>query len=86
MGVAIIEQMESGSTPKKFTEDLFDSWGVGDRKCNNGAVFMISVKDRQWCDFLPLLFLFFLFCFVSYICIVLKVYCNWCWNQGRVDL
>ena len=61
--MAIIEQMESGLSSKKFTEDLFNSWGVGDKKCNNGAVFMISIKDRQWFGYFSsmylLLFIFY---------------------------
>lgn len=31
----------------RFAAELMDAWGVGDRRCNNGVVLLLSVYDRQ---------------------------------------
>lgn len=51
VGVVVIGKMSGASTEdnaRKFAQGVHDSWGVGDSKCNNGAVFILAKEDRKW--------------------------------------
>ena len=52
VGVALMKKMDlQGQLPEEaaagFAQQLFRSWGVGDTKCGNGAVLLLSTEDRQ---------------------------------------
>ena len=46
-GVALVDSLEDARGMQTFTEEVFDSWGVGHRSCNNGVVFALSKRDRE---------------------------------------
>lgn len=38
---------DAGVAAGKFARRLHDLWGVGDARCNNGVLLLVSIKDRQ---------------------------------------
>ena len=36
-----------GEAAAQFAKELHTRWGVGDKACNNGVLFLLSVDDRQ---------------------------------------
>ena len=53
IGVAVLKEMRSipgesvEETAEKFTKHLHDSWGVGHAGCDDGAMLLLSILDRQ---------------------------------------
>ena len=53
IGVAVLKKMRSipgesvEETAEKFTKHLHDSWGVGHAGCDDGAMLLLSILDRQ---------------------------------------
>jgi len=53
IGIAVLKKMRRipgesvEETSKKFTKHLHDSWGVGHAGCDDGAMLLLSILDRQ---------------------------------------
>lgn len=53
IGVAVLKKMRTipgesvEETAEKFTKHLHDSWGVGHAGCDDGAMLLLSILDRQ---------------------------------------
>jgi uncharacterized protein len=47
MAIVTVNETASFSTPRAFTTELFNAWGVGKAAQNNGVLFLISVGDRR---------------------------------------
>lgn len=47
MAIVTVEQTASAASPRAFTTELFNAWGVGKADANNGVVFLISRGDRR---------------------------------------
>ena len=53
IGVAVLKKMRTipgesvEETAEKFTKHLHDSWGVGHASCDDGAMLLLSILDRQ---------------------------------------
>jgi len=45
--VAVFPKMQSGSSIEDYTRRVAESWGVGQKKENNGAVLFVFVQDRR---------------------------------------
>ena len=45
--VAIFRTMESESSVADYTQRIAQTWGVGQKGRNNGAVLFVFVDDRQ---------------------------------------
>lgn len=51
VAVLIIDRMAPGSSDTdamNFAKSIHELWGVGDRTCNNGVVFLMALGDRKW--------------------------------------
>ncbi len=38
---------DAAGAAQNFAKQLHDSWGVGDKECNNGVLLLLSIGDRQ---------------------------------------
>lgn len=47
MAVVTVPNTQGYATPKDFTTQLFNYWGIGKAGQNNGVLFLISVGDRR---------------------------------------
>jgi uncharacterized protein len=47
MAVVTVPNTQGYATPKAFTTQLFNYWGIGKAGQNNGVLFLISVGDRR---------------------------------------
>ncbi|MFT0812392.1 TPM domain-containing protein [Synechococcus sp. OH20] len=47
MAVVTVPNTQGYATPKAFTTQLFNYWGIGKAGRNNGVLFLISVGDRR---------------------------------------
>ncbi len=47
MAVVTVPDTQGYATPKAFTTQLFNHWGIGKAYQNNGVLFLISVGDRR---------------------------------------
>ncbi len=47
MAIVTVNETATFSTPREFTAELFNTWGVGKAAQNNGVLFLISVSDRR---------------------------------------
>ncbi len=47
MAIVTVEQTAPAASPRAFTTDLFNAWGVGKADADNGVVFLISRGDRR---------------------------------------
>ncbi|MEN9226405.1 MAG: TPM domain-containing protein [Thermostichus sp. DRC_bins_24] len=47
MAVVTVPNTQGYATPKAFTTQLFNHWGIGKAAQNNGVLFLISVGDRR---------------------------------------
>lgn len=47
MAVVTVPNTQGYTTPKDFTTQLFNYWGIGKAGQNNGVLFLISVGDRR---------------------------------------
>ena len=47
-----VDQLSRMTTPKAFATELFNTWGIGDRKKNNG-VLVLLVKEQRRLVLLP---------------------------------
>lgn len=46
LAVAVVSTTE-GRSPRSFATELFNRWGVGDARRNDGALLFIALKDRK---------------------------------------
>lgn len=46
MGVGLIGRMDKRYTLEEFTKLIFDGWGIGNIKTNNGILIFLSIEDR----------------------------------------
>ncbi len=53
MAVALMDKMAVGAAEtipeaaKRFTDELFNTWGVGSKDCGNGVLMLLSKDDKQ---------------------------------------
>jgi uncharacterized protein len=47
MAVVTVPNTQGYATPKAFTTQLFNYWGIGKAGRNNGVLFLVSVGDRR---------------------------------------
>ncbi|MDJ0556919.1 MAG: TPM domain-containing protein [Microcoleaceae cyanobacterium MO_207.B10] len=47
IAVVTVPETISAATPKQFTTELFNYWGIGKKDKNNGVLFLISQRDRR---------------------------------------
>ena len=47
VAVVTVEQTAPAASPRSFTTELFNYWGVGKAEEDNGVVFLISEGDRR---------------------------------------
>lgn len=45
--VVVTVKSFDGLDPAEYANQLFRSWGIGDRKQNNGILFLVAVNDRK---------------------------------------
>lgn len=47
IAIVTVPETKPSSTPKKFTTELFNTWGIGKKGQDNGILFLISKGDRR---------------------------------------
>ena len=47
IAVVTVPETAPAASPKAFTTELFNYWGIGKKGEDNGVLFLISVKDRR---------------------------------------
>ena len=47
IAIVTVPETKPSSTPKKFTTELFNTWGIGKKGQDNGILFQISKGDRR---------------------------------------
>ncbi|MEO1431303.1 MAG: TPM domain-containing protein [Cyanobacteria bacterium J06632_19] len=47
IAIVTVPETKPSSTPKEFTTELFNSWGIGKKGKDNGILFLISKGDRR---------------------------------------
>ncbi len=47
IAIVTLENTEGFTTPKQFTTELFNYWGIGKKGQDNGVLFMVSIGDRR---------------------------------------
>ncbi|MGK7947684.1 MAG: YgcG family protein [Xenococcaceae cyanobacterium] len=47
MAVVTVPETAPAASPKEFTTELFNYWGIGKKEQDNGVLFLISVGDRR---------------------------------------
>ena len=47
IAVVTVNETAPASSPKAFTTELFNYWGIGKKGQDNGVLFLISVGDRR---------------------------------------
>ncbi|MGK7962530.1 TPM domain-containing protein [Crocosphaera sp.] len=47
IAVVTVPETQPSATPKQFTTELFNHWGIGKQGEDNGILFLISVGDRR---------------------------------------
>jgi uncharacterized protein len=47
IAVVTVPESTPSLTSKAFTTELFNNWGIGKKKQNNGVLFLVSVRDRR---------------------------------------
>ncbi len=47
MSIVTVNETATFPTPRAFTTELFNTWGIGKATQNNGVLFLISVGDRR---------------------------------------
>ncbi|NEO85813.1 MAG: TPM domain-containing protein [Spirulina sp. SIO3F2] len=47
IAVVTVADTAGYASPKTFTTELFNTWGIGKKETNNGVLFMVSVGDRR---------------------------------------
>jgi len=45
--IVVIETLQ-GETIESYANDIFRSWGIGQKDKNNGLLILLSVKDKKW--------------------------------------
>lgn len=47
IAVVTVPETKPAATPKEFTSELFNYWGIGKKDKNNGVLFLVSQSDRR---------------------------------------
>ncbi len=47
IAVVTVSETSPAASPKEFTTELFNYWGIGKKELDNGVLFLISVGDRR---------------------------------------
>ena len=47
IAIVTVEETSPYPSPKAFTTELFNYWGIGKKDVNNGVLYLISVGDRR---------------------------------------
>ena len=47
IAVVTVPETAPATSPKEFTTELFDYWGIGKKEQDNGVLFLISVRERR---------------------------------------
>ena len=47
IAVVTVAETSPSASPKAFTTELFNYWGIGKKDVNNGVLYLISVGDRR---------------------------------------
>ena len=47
LAVVTVPETAPAGSPKEFTIELFNYWGIGKKEKDNGVLFLISVGDRR---------------------------------------
>ncbi|MEM9926458.1 MAG: TPM domain-containing protein [Cyanobacteria bacterium P01_D01_bin.50] len=47
IAIVTVPETKPSSTPKEFTTELFNTWGIGKKGKDNGVLFLISKGDRR---------------------------------------
>ncbi|WP_019508582.1 TPM domain-containing protein [Pleurocapsa sp. PCC 7319] len=47
IAVVTVPETQPAASPKEFTTELFNSWGIGKAGQDNGVLFLVSVGDRR---------------------------------------
>ncbi len=47
IAVVTVPETSPAASPKEFTTELFNYWGIGKKELDNGVLFLISVGDRR---------------------------------------
>lgn len=48
MGIVIVKEITSEFTPKQFVTEVFNLWGIGDKKKDNGLLLLVVVDQKRW--------------------------------------
>lgn len=47
IAVVTVKTTKPSPTPKQFTTELFNYWGIGKKGINNGILFLVSIEDKR---------------------------------------
>ena len=47
IAVVTVKETSPSTSPKAFTTQLFNYWGIGKKDVNNGVLYLVSVDDRR---------------------------------------
>ena len=47
IAIVTVQETSPSASPKAFTTELFNYWGIGKKDGNNGVLYLISVGDRR---------------------------------------
>ncbi|AFZ46300.1 protein of unknown function DUF477 [Cyanobacterium stanieri PCC 7202] len=47
IAIVTVDSTQTRATPKEFTTELFNHWGIGKAQIDNGILFLVSMGDRR---------------------------------------
>ncbi|WP_431708080.1 TPM domain-containing protein [Geminocystis sp. CENA526] len=47
IAIVTVDTTQPYPTPKQFTTELFNHWGIGKKDMDNGILFLVSIQDRR---------------------------------------
>ncbi|MGY6530229.1 MAG: TPM domain-containing protein [Cyanobacterium sp.] len=47
IAIVTVDNTQTRATPKEFTTELFNHWGIGKEGMDNGILFLVSIGDRR---------------------------------------